>query len=461
MSKMHQSTVAAQIGKPWHPVRHDGHIPSRSRLYSLVPYEIGTIWRESLTGYINRLAETHHVSPRAFVVEVIVPQLEEQMLLVTPLAVFISQGTMGLNGAGVLGQSWAAILGQLTAQTTVHLLTLPWWIGDLSSRRQLRRAPAWCPTCLFEWRGNGHPIYQPLLWMLQMVTICPRHGHLLMDRCPHCHKCQGVIGTNKARLGECTHCAGWLGARSQAQHEEELTDELITWQRWIIHALEELHAISLVEGPPQWKPFFRNLARCLKEQRGYSKAARLAGISRERLHQWGSEDDAYAPTFEAICKFCYACDVTPVQVMINQLEGLQQTIQNGTATHSPRPRCRHRHVDQERCQAFLRAVLDGREEPHGVCRTAKRLGYDVRQLAYHFPQECAAVTQRARAYRKQRKEQRLAQTREQVRQAMLSLHAQGRYPSQRKLRPLLGGLMRAPEARETWHMTLRELGFES
>jgi hypothetical protein len=147
--------------------------------------------------------------------------------------------------------------------------------------------------------------------------------------------------------------------------------------------------------------------------------------------------------------------------MTNQLEGLQQTIQNGTATHPPRPHRRHRHVDQERCQAFLQAVLDGREEPLGVSGMAKRLGYDGRQLVYHFPQECAVVTQSARAYRKQRKEQRLVLTREQVRQAMLSLHAQGMYPSQRKLRFLLGGLLRAPEAQETWHTTLRELGFES
>lgn len=461
MSKMQQASFVMRIRKLWHPVLQDVDIAPRSQLYSLVPCEIGTVFRESLTGYINRLAETHHVSPRAFVAEVIVPQLEKHLLLATPLAVFISQGTISLNGAGVLGQAWATILGHLTAQTNVHLLTLPWWVGDLSPRRQLRQTPAWCPTCLFEWRGNGHPIYQPLLWMLQMVTICPRHGTLLMERCPRCHKRQGVIGTNKARLGACTHCAGWLGASSQAQREEGLPSELITWQRWVIHALEELHAISLGASVPQWKPFFRNLTRCLKEQRGYSKVARLAGISRERLHQWGSEDDAYAPTFEAICKFCYACDVTPVQVMTNQLEGLQQAIENGTATHAPRPRRRHRHVDHAQCQALLQAVLDGREEPLGVSRMAKRLGYDVRQLVYHFPQECAVVTQRARAYRKQRKEQRLALTREQVRQAMLSLHAQGMYPSQRKLRSFLGGLMRAPEAQETWHTTLRELGFES
>jgi DNA-binding phage protein len=461
MSNMPQAISAVRIRKLWHNVLPDADIASRSQLYSLVPCQIGTVFRESLTGYINRLAETHHVSARALMGEVIAPRLEEQLLPAAPLAVFISQGMMGLNGRGVLGQSCAAILERLTVQTDVHRLTLSWWVGDLSPRRQLRVTPAWCTTCLFEWKSNGYPIYQPLLWMLQMVAICPQHGNLLMERCPHCHKRPKVIGTTKARLGACTHCAGWLGARSQAQHEEELPDELITWQRWLIHALEELHALSLVAGQPQWKPFFRNLARCLKEERGYSTVAHLAGLSRENLHRWVSEEHAYAPTFEAICKFCYACNVTPWQVMTNQLESLQQTIRNRAAAYPPRPRYRHHRVDQERCQALFNEVLDGREAPLGVSEMAKRLGYGVRQLRYYFPQECAVVTLRAREYRKQRKEYRLAQTREQVRQAMLSLHAQGMYPSQRKLRSLLGGLMRAPEARETWHTTLRELGFES
>ncbi len=427
MSNMPQASSAVRIGKLWHNVLPDAAIASRSQLYSLVPCQIGTVFRESLTGYINRLAETHHVSARALMGEVIAPQLEEPLLPAAPLAVFISQGMMGLNGREVLGQSCAAILERLTVQTDVHRLTLSWWVGDLSPRRQLRVTPAWCTTCLFEWKSNGYPIYQPLLWMLQMVAICPQHGNLLMERCPHCHKRPKVIGTTKARLGACTHCAGWLGARSQAHHEEELPDELITWQRWLIHALEELHALSLVAGQPQWV----------------------------------SEEHAYAPTFEAICKFCYACNVTPWQVMTNQLESLQQTLQNRAEAYPPRPRYRHRRVDQERCQALFNEVLDGREAPLGVSEMAKRLGYGVRQLRYYFPQECAVVTLRAREYRKQRKEYRLAQTREQVRQAMLSLHAQGMYPSQRKLRSLLGGLMRAPEARETWHTTLRELGFES
>lgn len=63
----------------------ESHMPERSRLYSLAPYAIETIWRESLTGYINRLGRTHHISPRAFVAEMILPLLRGTWVCVFPL----------------------------------------------------------------------------------------------------------------------------------------------------------------------------------------------------------------------------------------------------------------------------------------------------------------------------------------------------------------------------------------
>ncbi len=110
----------------------------------------------------------------------------------------------------------------------------------------------------------------------------------------------------------------------------------------------------------------------------------------------------------------------------------------------------------------LQAALESREEPLALYQVARRLGYKARQLAYHFPEECKLVKQRARDYRQQRKERYLVQVGEQVRQAVFSLHAQGIYPSLHKVQSFLtGGSMQMPEARETWHATLRELGLES
>src|SRR5437016_6762511 len=156
MSKMRQAAVAVQIRKPWHNVLRHENIPPRSQLYSLVPYEIGTIWRESLTGYINRLGWTHHVAPRALVAQEVASQLsgEQPVSVLAHFSVFGYQGAMVLNGYGVQTQTWVALLEQLTGRADLPFLTLPWWIGNLSSRKQLRRFPAWCPSCLSEWQEN-------------------------------------------------------------------------------------------------------------------------------------------------------------------------------------------------------------------------------------------------------------------------------------------------------------------
>jgi AcrR family transcriptional regulator len=113
------------------------------------------------------------------------------------------------------------------------------------------------------------------------------------------------------------------------------------------------------------------------------------------------------------------------------------------------------------CLEFIQAMLDGREEPLSIRQLAKRLGYGERALTDHFPQECALITKITQEYRKQRQKQRLEQACDQVRQAMMTLHAQDIYPSHRKLRAMLPtGLMRMPEANTTWHEVLRELGLE-
>ncbi len=468
MSSMH-SSMPVRIGSLWgattgqHNTSQGLDIRLRTRLYSLAPREIGTIWRESLTGYINRLGWTHHVAPRALVAQEVASQLsdEQPVSVLAHFSVFGYQGAMVLNGYGVQTQTWVALLERLTGRADLPFLTLPWWIGNLSSRKQLRRFPAWCPSCLSEWQENDAPIYQPLLWTLQIVMICPRHRDFLKDQCPHCQKHQAVIAANKSRPGVCTHCGSWLSTKTGDQREPAYEDGLIAWQEWVVHALEELHEASLASGMLQWELFFAHLATCLAEGEGYAKAAKLANIQRYQLYKWVNIEEEYTPTLETIFKFCYVCDVTPLQVMKNQVSRLRQAIESETSARTPLPSARLRRVNLEQCQTFLQAVLDGQEKPQGLRQIEKHLGYTVRQLSYHFPKECALITPLAQEYRRQRKEERLSRVREQVRKAVTFVHSQGMYPSQRKLRLLLpGGLMRMPEAKEAWHITLRELGFE-
>ena len=438
-------------------------MPERSRLYSLAPYAIETIWRESLTSYINRLGWTHHISPRAFAAEMILPHVKKDLGLPLPAAaMFGAHEAMSLNGTGPLASAGVALLKHLTMRADLHLLTLPWWVGDLPRRGQLRQTPAWCPSCLAEWRTQARPLYQPLFWMFHIVTLCPRHRSPLVDRCPCCQKRQMILATPQTQPGACTSCGTFLGEAAGGVSGQPDHEQHMAWQGWVISVLEELLTASQAYGQLQWEPFFGHLATYLKEQQAYSKLAQLTGITRQALHRWVNTDDSYIPTLQTLLKFCYGCKITPVQVMRNQLDHLRQAGSQGMEVASPLPqRPMRRVVDRERCQALLQAVLDGREEPLGTYQIAQRLGYAEQSLLHHFPQECAEATQRAKASRNQRKEHRLALISEQVRQATLAVHASGHYPSQHAITPFLPrGTMRMQKAKTAWRAALQELDLE-
>src|SRR6266567_6627770 len=87
----------------------------RSRLYSLVPCEVGTLWTECFTSYLNRLGWTHHVSPRAMVVQEVMPYLNKTQALSRQWIGSLSRGyAMSMNGVGTPALEWVEALSHLT-----------------------------------------------------------------------------------------------------------------------------------------------------------------------------------------------------------------------------------------------------------------------------------------------------------------------------------------------------------
>jgi len=160
--------------------------PLRSHLYSLEPCGIGTPQVESLTGYIARMAEAHCVLTATLI-------SQEFASLSKP-----SQGrsylhdmssrTEALNGTGRMAKNLVEMLEGLTLRNDLRFLTLLFWADVLPKRGLLRRTRAWCPACYHQWRTKGQAVYEPLLWTLQVVAICPDHQQHLVFQCPHCQR---------------------------------------------------------------------------------------------------------------------------------------------------------------------------------------------------------------------------------------------------------------------------------
>lgn len=162
-------------------------IPPRSRLFHLEPIGIGTPYVESLTSYFIRLAEVHHVFPGMLMKKVVEPLVRDYSQQKGMRNYYRISGNRSnlLNAIGSPAIAMVHDLEQLTLRAGLRNLTLLNWAEVLSIRNLVRQVKAWCPICYQEWRTRGQIVYDPLLWVLEPVTMCMRHHCRLSTRCPH------------------------------------------------------------------------------------------------------------------------------------------------------------------------------------------------------------------------------------------------------------------------------------
>ncbi len=247
-------------------------MPPRSRLYSLRPIGLGTSFVESLTGYVSRLADAHAVSAG---------NLVERELSVLgakparPFGAFVPRDptakpsycfkglVRAANGWGETAKRWVAALERVTLQTNLRFLTLLPLEGVFSSGRLFRRTHAWCAACYEDWKRTGDIVYEPLLWAIRLVTICPRHGQPLEEVCPHCGERMTPLGPY-ARPGHCSKCLGWLGRGGTSESAARVRNEIQTNATlWFSQAVADL----LATGPQLNSPgavFKANFRACVE-----------------------------------------------------------------------------------------------------------------------------------------------------------------------------------------------------
>jgi len=257
-------------------------MPPRSQLYCLAPLGMGTVEIESLTSYIQRLAWAYRVNPRVLVAEVILPHLSNTYYSdLTRLGSFSRTRSMSINGVGEVAQDWARTLEHLTMRSDLRLLTLHPWADGLPAWGLLRQKPQWCPVCYDEWREQKQPVYQPLLWAIQAVTICLQHAQPVVDLCLVCRQSQSAIASKRG-LGCCTQCGVWLGGQPRSEQSRE--EDLIDWQKWIKEIVEELILANMMFGSLPWHLLPAGINACVEAVGGTRQLGRITHGLRNEMH---------------------------------------------------------------------------------------------------------------------------------------------------------------------------------
>ncbi|WP_013334989.1 TniQ family protein [Gloeothece verrucosa] len=190
--------------------------PKRSRLFSLEPVGIGTSQTESLSSYVNRLAEAHCVKSQKLIMLEIAPQIlgkDYQSPLHSKDVSSLFGNTdakPALNGMRDMKLLLVQALEKLTQRQDLKYLTCLSWKEVINKRGLFRQYRAWCPQCYEQCKQDKVSLYDPLLWSFKDVKFCLHHQCQLVDECPKCGSHLPVIA-NFLPLGHCFYCGEWLG----------------------------------------------------------------------------------------------------------------------------------------------------------------------------------------------------------------------------------------------------------
>lgn len=441
-----------------------------SRLFALEAIGLGTPMTESLTGYVARLADAHGLSPRQLVLHEILPLLGRRPVAsdtVGLLSSFWDNHARGLNGTTPLACRLVRALATLTGRHDLHALTfIPW--GDVLSVRQVQRVTrAWCPLCYEEWRQARHPIYEPLIWSLTPISLCPRHHRRLQVVCPFpdCQRSSPVLAP-RSRPGWCARCKRWLGcSETPASPASDVSVKEVRVQAWTTAAIGELIAAAPgLPNLPRQEWITRALASSVEHIAGGNRTAwaRQLGLTMETVAnwQWGRTK----PSLDLLLHVCSHLGTTPLPFLQGDPPGAfppaSEMFTRDDFRHGSPPV--RRIFDRAATRRALESILARAEQPApSLATVARRLGQARASLRRHLPDLCRAISQRYLLDQKARGDQTRQRLGDEIRQVTVRIHDQGLYPSARRVAALLAepGSIRSRAGLAAWHALLRELGW--
>lgn len=384
-------------------------IPSRSRLYPIEPIGLETLYVESLTSYITRLAEAHSVSIGKLI-SVEITRLIEEGYVSDAKNRYLTFGIGGkdskaLNGTGATPARIVQALETLTLRSDLRFLTMLAWGDELTLQGLLRATRAWCPICYEEWRAAWQVIYEPLIWALDVVKVCPRHEQCLQLECPHCYKSVHVL-MFQSRPGYCSKCREWLGIKPQSEAfaSEVLSEGELKRQLWVIDQINQLIGIMpRLSVSLSREKFRRNIAVCVNQvtEGNLSAFARLLG-RHPRFVRKCFAGESY-PQLSAILQICYLFGIPLLDFLTKELDitdfaGLAEPLQSQQQYNLRSPKSRKK-FNVDKAEQILQEALKESPPPQ-LKEVIKRIGkVSKSSLYHHFSDLCKTISSQHKNYK--------------------------------------------------------------
>jgi hypothetical protein len=362
-------------------------IPVRSKFYHLEPRGISTSYVESLSGYAARLAQEHFVTPNALLKEVI-PLASTLKMMRLNYSCF----HRAINGSGVIASNFLKALELLTMRHDLTSTTMVTWIDVIPDQSLIRTKRAWCSECYEEWRERGEVVYDPLLWTLQAMTICPLHRIPLTSSCPRC-KAHLLHFASRSRPGFCTSCKEWLGSSIGDTNSGNFfeSEEDAQWQLWKAESIGDLLANAPSITVPTRQQVARSLRYCINNfSRGRaSHFASQVKVPIKSVQSWLRGERL--PIFQAILQTTYRAGVQLLPFLCGNSEKGDDPLKKevgGNSGGASKPKKVPLSYDE--AEKILESAASN-DLPESLQAFVRLTGWSRRNLQNHFPELCAVI----------------------------------------------------------------------
>jgi hypothetical protein len=402
-------------------------LPPRSPLIRLQPLGLGTPDRECLSSYFLRLADAHRLSPMMLAREILFPERIKEGVLRTNHFDCAWKRPF-FNGIGVPCQVWVPRLKELTMVDGLERLTLG-FLDRLSTRGLVSAKSRWCPACFREDQERGIP-YGRLIWCIEAVTCCPKHGNKLVERCgcgPDEAQAPGMI---KCLPHICNQCGRNLGLEN-GRGSDLPSEKDLRHSRMVADLL-------LSELPAPDQPSSRDIADFLNESlttyaNGNAMAlGRLLGVGKSTLHGWLHR--GHTPGFTEIMMIAEAhgCSISDVICGRSEAVTTSPMIPKSIRTAKKRQKKKPRKLNWDTIIKRLKEILE-QDPPINVAEASRRVEVSYDLLKNKEPEICSAITARWMIWQRSLVVQRDEELAERVRLAARQMAESGIRPTWRRL----------------------------
>lgn len=411
--------------------------PSPSRLYHLEPVGVGTPFVESLSSYVGRLAAAHCVSTSSLVRYEVSPLLSHTYMQPDKATSNSFRAAGAMNGRCKTATEWVDALTWLTLRNDIISTTFLPFSEIVPDRGLLKRERAWCPCCFEEWKAGCLPIYEPLLWKVRYVMICPVHLVRLRSSCPNCGKERPHLEPQFVP-GFCPRCGNWLGSPVGTHFSEHDLARFL----WTANSVGSLLALAL---PPEARPTRNNIMTFLdylateRTKGGMRALARLLKVSHTEVIEWRHGE--CLPSFEHLLRMSALFKIPLKEVATTEFSSSKSVdISHADVTiegerHDKKPS----RIDWEPIRAHLAAIVTGEEAPLDMAAVAESFRCSVSALYREFPALCQSVTRINDEKKRMERERRYALIREEVAKKIEADAEEGKRPRKKELYDLVGG----------------------